>query len=143
MYSAHYFFVFHRHQLDPEAIFLIRKNYNQGNQTDAMLWVQGIALVLSVVIGMMTFAGSFVAVLKLHGTIASKPRIIPARSISNLIMVAGMFVFGALTFVEGWNDRTLGLTYLCLVGVFATAYGFFAVMAIGGGDMPGELVVCF
>jgi NAD/NADP transhydrogenase beta subunit len=101
-----------------------------------MLWVQAIALILSVVIGMMTFTGSCVATLKLHGIIASRPRIIPMRMFSNLIMVIAMSVFGALTFVEGWNDRKLGLTYLCIVGIVAGAYGFFAVMAIGGGDMP-------
>lgn len=101
-----------------------------------MLWVQGFACALSIIIGMATFTGSMVAVLKLHGTIASKPRIIPFRTISNLLMAVGATVFSALTFVEGWNDRKLGLTYLCLVGVIASAYGFFAVMAIGGGDMP-------
>jgi len=136
----------HTPQLDPNAIFLVRQGQIVTKQidgvqvlvkqTDAMLWVQGIACVLSIVIGMATFTGSMVAVLKLHGTLASRPRIIPMRKISNLIMVAGLIVFGALTFVEGWNDRELGLVYLCLVGFIASAYGFFAVMAIGGGDMP-------
>ena len=101
-----------------------------------MLWVQGIALVLSIVIGMMTFTGSCVATLKLRGTIASRPRIMPMRAVSNLIMFAAMVIFGALAFVEGWNDRKLGLTYMCLLGVVSGSYGVFAVMAIGGGDMP-------
>lgn len=123
-------------QLDPDNIKIYRSGDFLRYQTDAELWVQGIALILSVVIGMMTFSGSMVAVLKLHGNIPSRSWIIPQRGLCNGLMFAAMIVFGALTFVEGWNDRTLGLTYLCLVGVIATAYGFFAVMAIGGGDMP-------
>ena len=53
--------------LDPSSTYLVREGEIKAEQTDAMLWVQGIALVLSIVIGMMTFTGSMVAVLKLHG----------------------------------------------------------------------------
>ena len=43
--------------LDPNAKFFVRSGEIITQQTDAMLWVQAIALVLSVVIGMMTFTG--------------------------------------------------------------------------------------
>jgi NAD/NADP transhydrogenase beta subunit len=122
--------------LDPTATTLVREGESIVHQTSPMLWVQGFALVLSIVIGMMTFTGSMVAVLKLHGTIASKPRIIPCRMLSSLFMVILMIVFGALAFSEHWNERKSGITYLSLVGFFAGLYGFTAVMAIGGGDMP-------
>jgi NAD/NADP transhydrogenase beta subunit len=104
-----------------------------------MLWVQAIGLILSVVIGMMTFTGSIVAVFKLNGTmVPSKPRIIPFRGPCTLVMFALMFVFGVLTFVgePGWNNRTMGITYLAIVGFIASIYGIVAVMANGGGDMP-------
>lgn len=119
--------------LDPSATFLVREGDEIIKQTDAMLWVQAIALILSIVIGMMTFTGSMVAVLKLHGTLASKPRVIPLRAFNSLLMVVIMSVFGALTFVEGWNDRGLGLGYLCIVGAVAAFYGIISVLAIGGG----------
>jgi NAD/NADP transhydrogenase beta subunit len=124
--------------LDPGATYLFREGEEILDQTDSMLWVQAIALVLSVVIGMMTFTGSMVAVLKLHGTIASKPRIIPFRAISNILMLVAMTIFGALAFSgdQHWNDRQAGLGYLVVVGVIAAFYGLTAVMAIGGGDMP-------
>mmetsp|Transcript_27033 Transcript_27033/g.38683 ORF Transcript_27033/g.38683 Transcript_27033/m.38683 type:complete len:193 (+) Transcript_27033:123-701(+) len=57
--------------LDPNAKNLFRGGQFIDEKTDAMLWVQAIALVLSIVIGMMTFTGSMIACLKLHGTIAS------------------------------------------------------------------------
>lgn len=118
--------------LDPTSTSLVRKGRPITDQTDAMLWVQAIALILSVVIGMMTFTGSCIAVLKLRGTLASKPRVIPFRAINSVLMMAVMAVFGSLTFVEGWNDRTLGLTYLCIVGFLAALYGVISVIAIGG-----------
>jgi NAD(P) transhydrogenase subunit beta len=54
--------------LDPNATNLMRGGDFIAEQSDEQLWVQGIALVLSIIIGMMTFTGSMVAVLKLHGT---------------------------------------------------------------------------
>ena len=43
--------------LDPNAKSFVRGGIAIADQTDAMLWVQAIALVLSIVIGMMTFTG--------------------------------------------------------------------------------------
>jgi NAD/NADP transhydrogenase beta subunit len=124
--------------LDPDATYLSRHGLIIVKQTDAMLWVQAIGLILSVVIGMMTFTGSMVAVCKLNGTLSSKPRIIPFRGPCTLLIFVLMFVFGALTFTgqPGWNNRTVGITYLAIVGVISSVYGIVAVMAIGGGDMP-------
>ena len=124
--------------VDPQSTLLVREGERIDEQTSAMLFVQGIALVLSIVIGMMTFTGSMVAVLKLHGTIASKPRVVPYRAASTVLMFAGMTAFGVLAFSgdQHWNDRKAGLAYLVIVAVLAGFYGFTAVMAIGGGDMP-------
>jgi NAD/NADP transhydrogenase beta subunit len=127
--------------LDPDNTDIIRNGKFVAEQSSAMLWVQGIALVLSIVIGMMTFTGSFIASAKLHGNIASKPRIIPYRMFSTLLMVSGMIAFGAVAFKDGWNDRKNGIAYLAVCGVFASIYGVTAVMAIGGGDMP--VSICF
>lgn len=124
--------------VDPNAKNFLRGGNLIDEKTSAMLWVQAIALVLSIVIGMMTFTGSCVACLKLHGTIASKPRVIPYRSIITLLLFAAMAVFGTVSFTAGqdWNDRVLGLTFIIIVAFLASVYGIIAVMAIGGGDMP-------
>lgn len=125
--------------LDPESTMLIRHGVAVlDRQSDPMLWVQAIALVLSIVIGMMTFTGSFVAMFKLNEMLASKARVIPFRGPITLLMFALMAVFGSLAFSDspGWNNREMGITYLTLVGVISSIYGIVAVMAIGGGDMP-------
>ena len=124
--------------LDPNATYLVRGGEKVAMLNNAMLWVQAIALILSIVIGMMTFTGSMVACLKLHGTIASKPRIIPFRWGTTVLLFILMAVFGSLSFCGGqtWNDRGLGITFIMIVTVLAGIYGIIAVMAIGGGDMP-------
>lgn len=116
--------------LDPNATNLMRGGEFVAEQTDEQLWVQGIALVFSIVIGMMTFTGSTVAVLKLHGTLASKPRIIPMRGLMTLVFFATMTVFGALAFSgdQSWNDREAGLIFLIMLAVVAGLYGFTAVV---------------
>jgi NAD/NADP transhydrogenase beta subunit len=79
-----------------------------------------------------------IACFKLHGTIASKPRVIPFRIGVTILFFVAMVVFGALAFTAGqdWNDRKLGLVFIIIVAVLASVYGVIAVMAIGGGDMP-------
>jgi NAD/NADP transhydrogenase beta subunit len=103
-----------------------------------MLTVQAIACIGSIVIGMMTFTGSLIACLKLHGNIASKPRVVPYRLWVTAAIFLAMAILGVLSFTGGqtWNDRGLGLLFICLVAVIAGIYGIIAVMAIGGGDMP-------
>jgi NAD(P) transhydrogenase subunit beta len=119
--------------LDPQATLVIRNGNVITEQSDSMLWVQGVALVLSIVIGMMTFTGSMVAVCKLHGWLASRPRVLPMRGLSNLIMLAVMIVFGALAFSgnQYWNDRGAGMGYILIVTVVAALYGFTSVMVSG------------
>jgi NAD/NADP transhydrogenase beta subunit len=115
------------------AEYLVRDGEIKARQTDAMLWVQAIALLCSIIIGMMTFTGSMIACFKLHGNIASKPRIVPFRWGVTLVLFAAMVAFGALSFTGGqtWNDRGLGLAFICIVAALAGIYGIIAVMAIG------------
>ena len=124
--------------LDPNATYLVRAGQIVVKLNGPMLWVQAIALVLSIIIGMMTFTGSMIACLKLHGTIASKPRVVPFRWGVTVGLFALMAAFGALAFTGGqtWNDRTLGIAFIVIVAILSGIYGIIAVMAIGGGDMP-------
>lgn len=124
--------------LDPNAQDLVRGGEVIIGQTNPMLWVQAWALVLSIIIGMMTFTGSMIACLKLHGNIASKPRVVPFRWGVMLFFFAAMALFGVFSFTGGqtWNDRGLGITFIIILSVLAGIYGVIAVMAIGGGDMP-------
>lgn len=125
--------------LDPNAIYHNRGGINVAVKSIDFLIVQGIALILSIVIGMMTFTGSLIAVFKLNGMIASKPRVIPFRWGVTFFILVGIVVASLMTFMGGegaWNDRFIGLICLMVVTLLSGIYGVIAVMAIGGGDMP-------
>lgn len=79
-----------------------------------------------------------VAVMKLHGIIASRPRMVPYPKLYNTFMFVAIVVIGTLSFTAGqdWNDRTIGLAFIMIVTLLSGIYGFTAVMAIGGGDAP-------
>ncbi len=125
---------------DPDSsIYHVRNGSKLMLKNNDFLIVQGIALMLSIIIGMMTFTGSMIAVMKLNGTIASKPRVIPFRWPITMIILAGIVVCSVLTFTLGetaWDDRYLGLVNIMIVTGLSGMYGVIAVMAIGGGDMP-------
>lgn len=46
--------------VDPNAKYIVRGGEIIAQQTNPMLWIQAIALLLSIVIGMATFSGSMV-----------------------------------------------------------------------------------
>jgi NAD/NADP transhydrogenase beta subunit len=124
--------------LDPNATYLVRNGEIEAPLTTPMLWIQAVALCLSIIIGAITFTGSFVACLKLRGNIASKARVIPFRLAVTVLMFLAMIALSVVAFSgdQTWNDRDVGLACIVLVTVLSAAYGIIFVMAIGGGDMP-------
>ncbi len=89
---------------------------------------------LGALIGMVTFAGSIVAFLKLQGTIGGKPLVLPARHALNAAMLIACAALG-YRFLTADSDST-GLLALLTMVVLAGALGVHLVMAIGGADMP-------
>lgn len=89
---------------------------------------------IGIYIGAMTFSGSVVAFGKLSALIGSKPVLLPARHVLNLIMFIAVVVF-AFYFV---NAESLEEAYLPLIVMTALAlvFGVHMVLAIGGADMP-------
>ncbi len=90
-----------------------------------------ITMVLSVLIGTVTFFGSLVAFAKLQGIIRGAPIVLPLHHVVNgfLLLVAlglgGLFVF----------DAPQG-AFLLAVVVASTMLGILSVIPIGGADMP-------
>jgi NAD(P) transhydrogenase subunit beta len=122
----------------PTSTVWVRDDRIVVAQSDEMLIVQALALWLSIVIGTTTFTGSLVAVAKLHGVLASKPRVLPYRGLANLAMLAIMIVAGALAFggEQHWNDRGAGLVFILIVTGVAGVYGVCAVLVGGDTRVP-------
>ncbi|MET4692571.1 Re/Si-specific NAD(P)(+) transhydrogenase subunit beta [Endozoicomonas lisbonensis] len=92
--------------------------------------IHDIQVAFGVIIGSITFSGSVVACLKLHGRISSRPASLPGGHWSNLAII-GFAVLMAVVYVQQNS-----LLALLLMTAFALVFGITLVMGIGGADMP-------
>lgn len=86
---------------------------------------------LSILIGSLTFTGSFIAFGKLKGFISGRPLTFPAQNIFNLLLTVSLFgLVGWFTF-----DPEYQLIFWLLFGL-SLLLGVLTVLPIGGADMP-------
>ncbi|MEE4192254.1 MAG: NAD(P)(+) transhydrogenase (Re/Si-specific) subunit beta [Halieaceae bacterium] len=90
-----------------------------------------ITIVLSILIGGLTFTGSLIAYGKLSEVIDGKPVMFAGQQIVNSLIVLGV-IGSAFMFVQNPTDPT----YLYVVVGLALLFGVMAVIPIGGADMP-------
>ncbi|MCS7007123.1 MAG: NAD(P)(+) transhydrogenase (Re/Si-specific) subunit beta [Gaiellaceae bacterium] len=90
-----------------------------------------VSIVLSALIGSVSFAGSVVAFAKLQELIHGRPIVFPGQNAFNLLVLAGASVFG-IAAIAGAEEQWV----LVLVIVLALAFGVLFVLPIGGADMP-------
>ncbi len=91
----------------------------------------GVAIVLSGLIGAISFAGSMVAFAKLQELIKGRPITYPGQKFANLALLAACVAIGA-TLVAGVQDEWL----LWVVIAGSALFGVLFVLPIGGADMP-------
>ena len=101
--------------------------YNMGNTT-----FTDITIILSIVIGGMTFTGSILAWGKLSEVMNSAAIVFGAQRIVNGLIVAALVVCSILFVMNPGVDSP----YLYLVIGLACLFGVMAVLPIGGADMP-------
>jgi len=102
--------------------------------TAAELIVHHIEVYVGVGVGAITFTGSIIACLKLHGTMSGKPLLLPARHLLNLVTVIVTIVLGV--WLVQTDDVATGVMLLCVATVLTGLLGVHMVVAIGGADMP-------
>jgi NAD(P) transhydrogenase subunit beta len=90
-----------------------------------------VAILLSALIGSVSFAGSMVAFAKLQDLVSGRPIVYPGQKVGNLLLLALAVVLGA-AIVFGPQSQWL----LALVLVGALVFGVLFVLPIGGADMP-------
>ncbi|HAL57242.1 MAG TPA: NAD synthetase [Bacteroidetes bacterium] len=90
-----------------------------------------ITIVLSVLIGTVTFVGSAVASAKLHGIMRSAPILYPMQKQSNAAMLLLILLLGVFFVLD--PSRWYLLILIVLVSI---ALGVTSVIPIGGADMP-------
>ncbi len=101
--------------------------------TGAEATIHLIEVYVGVFIGAVTFTGSVVAFGKLKAIISSKPLMLPARHVLNILLLVGTVALGVV-FMNA--EGTSGLPALLGMCGFAGLLGMHLVAAIGGADMP-------
>jgi NAD(P) transhydrogenase subunit beta len=89
-------------------------------------------IILSTVIGALSFSGSIIAYLKLQELMTGKPIVYPGQQIVNGLLAAAIVVAGVLVVIN--NDYAP--TAFVVAAVAALILGVLFVLPIGGADMP-------
>jgi len=115
------------------ALISIVEYYVSQNGTAPLDNVIAISLVLSLIIGSVSFAGSIIAFLKLQELMTGRPVTYPGQQVVNAIILLAILGLGV------WFVVTLGIlppgAFVGLV-VAALLLGVLFVLPIGGADMP-------
>ncbi len=90
-----------------------------------------VTIVLSILIGGMTFTGSLIAWGKLSETIGSGAVLFPGQQVVNSLIVAGIVGSAVMFCIEPDNHL-----WLYIVVALSLWFGIMAVIPIGGADMP-------
>jgi NAD(P) transhydrogenase subunit beta len=91
----------------------------------------GISIMLSALIGSVSFAGSLVAFGKLQELIRGRPIVYPGQKVANLALL-GVLVALAIVVLAGPQRQGLVIALIC----GALLFGVLFVLPIGGADMP-------
>ncbi len=92
--------------------------------------IHSVEIFIGVIIGGITFSGSIVAALKLHGKVKSSPFSFPGGHWTNLALLVLAVLMG-IVFVQ---QHSIFALFICVLLAFA--FGVTLVMGIGGADMP-------
>ena len=112
--------------MNGKEIYLAELTKNNSDLTTTM-----ITIVLSIIIGSLTFTGSFIAWGKLQGKISGQPITYPGQNIINLLILLGVII-AAYFFVVNPENMT---AFYVILGV-GLLLGVLSVIPIGGADMP-------
>ncbi|NWG28116.1 MAG: NAD(P)(+) transhydrogenase (Re/Si-specific) subunit beta [Ignavibacteriaceae bacterium] len=91
----------------------------------------GIAIVLSLLIGGVTFTGSMIAFGKLQGIVTGKVVKYPLQHPLNLILILAVLTGGVFVLIDPTN-----ITLVLIITAISLVLGVLLVLPIGGADMP-------
>ena len=88
-----------------------------------------ISITLSVLVGTLTFTGSFIAFGKLQGIVTTKPVTFPGQQVLNALLAIIMFA-------AAYMIPTYGMNSFYVILILSALLGILLVIPIGGADMP-------
>lgn len=90
-----------------------------------------LTILLSVLIGWVTFSGSLIAFAKLQGVLTGAPITYPLQNTLNALLFLGILGLGGYVLALGPNEPAFWV-----IGVLSFVLGILLVIPIGGADMP-------
>lgn len=113
------------------ALVAFAEYYHIMNISSTLEISTGITIVLSVLIGAVTFTGSLIAFGKLQGLVTGKVVKYPLQNPINILLLLVVLVAGIYVVMNPAND-----TLLLIIVAIALVLGVLLVLPIGGADMP-------
>jgi NAD(P) transhydrogenase subunit beta len=95
------------------------------------VWDETLSIVLSALIGSISFAGSVVAFAKLQELVSGRPIVFSGQNIVNVIVLGGAALLGVVA-LAGVEDQWILYALIALAAIFGVMF----VLPIGGADMP-------
>jgi H+-translocating NAD(P) transhydrogenase subunit beta len=103
----------------------------EWHESSGPVWDETVSIVLSALIGSISFSGSIVAFAKLQELISGRPIVFPAQNVVNVAVLGGAALLGGVA-IAGAEDEWLLFALIALALVFGVMF----VLPIGGADMP-------
>ncbi len=95
---------------------------------------EAITVMLSILVGGITFTGSLIALFKLQGTLKNgQPILLPARHYITFALLFGSFAFGGIAVAATASDS---LVWVLALSAVSLILGVLLTIPIGGADMP-------
>jgi len=113
------------------ALIALAEFHNLAPEPGRIGGDETVAILLSALIGSVSFAGSMVAFAKLQDLVSGRPIVYPGQKVGNSLLLGIAVVLG-LAILFGPQEQWL----LGLVLVGALLFGVLFVLPIGGADMP-------
>ncbi|MDI1322009.1 MAG: NAD(P)(+) transhydrogenase (Re/Si-specific) subunit beta [Algoriphagus sp.] len=113
------------------AVALSEFYLKSGADTPEIDGIASTSIILSVLIGGVTFTGSMVAFLKLNGSISGSPITFKGQHPLNLLLLIAFIVASVLTYMNQSDP-----TFIIILIVISLLLGILTVIPIGGADMP-------
>jgi len=113
------------------ALVAFAEYYHIINISDTLEISTSVTVVLSILIGAVTFTGSLIAFGKLQGIVTGKVVKYPLQNPINILLILLVVAAGVMVVMDPLNDTIL----LVILGI-SLLLGILLVLPIGGADMP-------
>lgn len=94
-----------------------------------------VTIIISILIGSVTFTGSLMAFAKLQEWLPGRPLIFSGRHLVNVMLLLLSLLVGYYAMVTG-NSAAMSFTWIIVASLAALLLGVTLVLPIGGADMP-------